>query len=132
MDDDVPEYSSFDEMIEAFEEAHGVYMGHYDMEGERVSADEWWQRRMEDPSYKRVAWTEVGDYEVSTVLLGIDHGMDPSKPPLIFETMIFDADRHGVWTDRYSNKVAALAGHDQAVAMAKAGDVPKYEDEGEA
>lgn len=121
------EDASFDEMIEQFEAAHGWYMGHYNMEGERISMKEWFKLRLEDPYYRRVAQTDVGDYAVSTVLLGTDHNLSGEGPPIIFETMIFDSDGHGVWLDRYPNKVAALAGHDQAVSMVRDGKVSEYD-----
>jgi len=37
---------------------------------------------------KRVAYTVIGDAQVSTVFLGIDHGYGPG-PPVLFETMVF-------------------------------------------
>lgn len=65
------------------------------------------------------------DTHISTVFLGLDHslrwpgGADPR--PLVFETMIFYAgdygDEAGQW--RYSTWTEALAGHDQAVMLAR-------------
>lgn len=71
--------------------------------------------------YKRVAYTDLDVAEVSTVWLGIDHGFGRSHVPLIFETMIFAAsDELDQQTWRYPTEAAALAGHDQAVAWARA------------
>jgi len=40
-------------------------------------------------SDRKVAFTEVGKFDVSTVFLGIDHSFD-NGIPLLFETMVFD------------------------------------------
>lgn len=37
---------------------------------------------------RRVAWTEVGPYKVSTVFLGIDHAFG-SEVPILWEAMVF-------------------------------------------
>jgi len=102
---------------------------YYGMDGEPLTWRQWSERRMENPDARRVALTKIGNYEVSTVLLGIDHRFSRSGPPIIFETMIFDQtgitdDSLGneVFCDRYTNKVAALAGHDQACERARRRD----------
>ncbi len=58
--------------------------------------------------------------EVSTVFLGMDHGfrMDGGRPTL-WETMIF-RNGHGDEQWRYTSVIAARAGHDAAVAFARA------------
>lgn len=68
---------------------------------------------------RHVAVTPVGeDVEVSTVWMGIDYGFGRTESPLIYETMIFGGDRDGdQW--RTPNRDAALAAHDQAVALAR-------------
>jgi hypothetical protein len=67
-----------------------------------------------DESYRRVALTHVGAVEISTVFLGFDHGFGMSPHPILFETMVFGGplDTHA---ERWTNEVAALAGHDQWV-----------------
>lgn len=101
-------------------------LGWYDYDGNPVSSEEW-ERMFQDFDRRQVAFTKVSDtMEVSTVWLGLDHRMpsplfDGPGAPLIFETMIFaradeDLDTR-CW--RWSNKDAALAGHDQAVALAR-------------
>ena len=53
---------------------------------------------------RRVARDVIGDVEVSTVFLGIDHSWDDERP-LLFETMIFggkydeDQDRCATWEE---------------------------------
>ena len=62
---------------------------------------------------------EVGDHWVSTVFLGINHGFDPDEDPLLFETMVFDKERHGGDMERYSTWDDALAGHEAMVERVK-------------
>lgn len=38
---------------------------------------------------RRVAFDKVGDYEVSTVFLGMDHNFGEGSQPILYETMIF-------------------------------------------
>lgn len=51
-----------------------------------------------------VSKTQVGDVEVSTVFIGLDHSFGGSKP-LLFETMVFggkhdqDVQRYGTWEE---------------------------------
>lgn len=89
----------------------------YDRAGNAISQDAWALLHA-DIGYIVVAKTPIGDdAEVSTVWIGLDLGLREG-PPLIFETMIFGGDHDGQqW--RYPNEVAALAGHDQAVALAR-------------
>ena len=97
----------------------------YDFDGNPITIEEW-DRLFHDFERRQVAYTELGAVSVSTVWLGLDHRLPPPieepGPPLIFETMIFtgnDDDEldHSTW--RYPNKDAALAGHDQAVALVR-------------
>jgi len=53
-----------------------------------------WARFFEDINNLRVAYDIIGDVEVSTVFLGIDHNFGKGEP-LLFETMIFGGDRDG-------------------------------------
>jgi len=70
---------------------------------------------------RRIGSAEIGEAHVSTVFLGVDHGFDPSLPPLLFETMVFwkghDLDQE---QDRYATREEALAGHEAMVARVKA------------
>lgn len=82
-----------------------------------------WGKLFENPEYKRVASTTLKDGKwVSTVWLGMDYNMFGEGPPLIFETMVFSADkeynllfnrsfRHELDCDRYSTEREALEGH---------------------
>jgi hypothetical protein len=61
---------------------------------------------------------QVGQFWVSTVFLGLDHQYG-AGPPRLFETMVFDAGRDGIYQSRYSTWELALEGHERAVAWAK-------------
>lgn len=73
---------------------------------------------------RRVARDEVGDVEVSTVFLGLDHSHGRGAP-MLFETMTFGGGpRTDEWCSRYSTWDEALAGHGEvvrAVRIAQAG-----------
>jgi hypothetical protein len=83
---------------------------HYDRDGREISQAEWSELFALGLSYRRIAYDEATG--VSTVWLGIDYSFGDG-PPLIFETLGHDGD-----VQRWPNEVAALAGHDQAVAQA--------------
>lgn len=70
--------------------------------------------RLQDLDYKRVAYTKVGDTQVSTVWLGTDLNLYGGKP-LIFETMVFDKDDNYIEEERYSTEAEALKGHAKLV-----------------
>jgi hypothetical protein len=90
----------------------------YDFDGNPIGLWEW-SELFADTDRRRVARTELGDgVEVSTVWLGLDHRFLGDGPPLIYETMIFGGP-HDEWQWRWPNRDAALAGHDQAVALAR-------------
>jgi hypothetical protein len=61
---------------------------------------------------RRVARTEIGDAEVSTVFIGLDHCFGFRGPPILFETMVF-ADDHPLDEIqlRYSTWAEAETGH---------------------
>ena len=64
-----------------------------------------------------VAKTIVGDIEISTAFLGIDHSSVDGLP-ILFETMIFGGDfDQDEW--RYSTWEEAEKGHQQAVAQVR-------------
>ena len=69
---------------------------------------EWMERAIEaQPDRHIVQKTTIGDHEVSTVFLGLDHNWG-SGPPLLWETMVFpECDE----CDRYSTLAEARAGH---------------------
>jgi len=72
-----------------------------------------WGRWMQAAD-RRVARTQVGDADVSTVFLGINHAFDNGEP-ILFETMIFGGERDGDG-QRYHTWEQAEAGHAKFVA----------------
>lgn len=65
---------------------------------------------------RRVDFTKVGDSEVSTVFLGMDHSFGAGQP-VLWETMIFGG-AHDSYQERYTSHAAAVAGHQRAVVLA--------------
>lgn len=64
---------------------------------------------------RRVAQTIIGDVNISTVFLGLDHQFGDG-PPLVFETMIFGGE-HNEDQWRYSTWGEAMKGHEAAVRL---------------
>ena len=56
---------------------------------------------------------------ISTVFLGIDHNWGLGDP-ILWETMIFGGPHHG-YSERYTSRDEAIAGHAEAVAMVREG-----------
>ncbi len=92
---------------------------YYDWDGNPIDGVMEWAKKCEDPDYKRVALDRVGDKEVSTVWLGLDHNFG-NGPPLIFETMVFGDDGEED-VRRYSTKDEAERGHARIVASLRGG-----------
>lgn len=82
------------------------------MDGKPISTNEYIAREKADRHWRRVAYTEVGESYVSTVLLGSDHSFG-FGPPIIFESMVFPDCGE---CERYATRVEALEGHAQMVA----------------
>jgi hypothetical protein len=89
-------------------------MNHYILDGKRPARVDflhwaiWWKS-----ADRTVNKTTVGEIEVSTVFLGLDHQFGEG-PPLLFETMIFGGERdNDQW--RYSTWREAEKGHDKVV-----------------
>jgi hypothetical protein len=96
---------------------------YYDIDGNPLTTLDWvvLLESRDMTEYGVIGNTYIGDVRVSTIWLGLNHNFGDG-PPLIFETMIFglpDEDEVGEYQWRYSTKEAALAGHDQAVALVK-------------
>lgn len=67
-------------------------------------------RWYENHQNRRVARTEHNNVSVSTVFLGVDHGLMEDGPPVVFESMVFGGpmDQH---QDRYCTWDEAMKGH---------------------
>ena len=90
------------------------------VDGEPVPCDDvlTWGRWFEGSGDQRIVRKDqVGDIEVSTVFLGLDHSFGRGAP-LLWETMIFGG-QHDGYQDRYATKAGALLGHEHAVRIAK-------------
>jgi hypothetical protein len=68
-----------------------------------------------DLADRHVGLTEAEPLRVSTVFLGVDHNFTGKGPPLLFESMVFDADGE-VDCERYATREEAAAGHIRLVA----------------
>lgn len=95
-------------------------MRYYGLDGQPISQAEGWAL-MENGAARTVARSVIGmpdgDVTVSTVFLVIDHAHRPG-PPMLWETMIFGGP-HDDECWRYATREAALAGHDQALMLAR-------------
>ena len=67
-----------------------------------------WGKEMQKQN-RRVAKDNIGDIEVSTVFLGLNHNFGDGDP-LLFETMVFGGKLDG-GMDRYSTWEEAVIGH---------------------
>jgi hypothetical protein len=66
--------------------------------------------------HKVVQQDNVGELFISTVWLGLDHGWGKGEP-LIYETMIFNADFEELFCMRYSRWNKAINIHVRVVAL---------------
>ncbi len=83
--------------------------------GKPISFEKW-TRCMRSDEYRRVNFTRVGPYDVSTVWLGLS-----PQPTLIFETMVFaKGSPLDFGMERYTDIREALHGHDAKVAEVRA------------
>ena len=90
---------------------------YYDKEAKPINAMEW-MALFDDPNYQRISRTEIGDYIVSTVWLGLDHNYGDGDP-VIFETMVFDKKGDDVGQRRYCTLAQAARGHMEMVVEAE-------------
>jgi hypothetical protein len=63
----------------------------------------------------QVALTKVGKLLISTVFLGLNHNFIGAGDPLLFETIIFDAEGTGGYPRRFVTWLEAEQGHRKAV-----------------
>lgn len=112
------------------ENANGRYV--LDENGEprlEPSLMRWGQWFEQSIAQRRVAWTEIYPFAVSTLFLGLDHSFFRG-PPLLFETMVFWKRRGRYHTRRYAvhqvrtfTRAEARHLHDEAVADVRAGRI---------
>jgi len=58
--------------------------------------------------------TMVGDWEVSTVFLGLDHNFGSGGKPVLWETMVYGGPMDD-YQERYSSLAKARSGHNKVV-----------------
>lgn len=84
---------------------------HYNRKGELIGLGDW-AVLMEDPTYIQILDDYIEGTRVSTVWMGIDLSFNRSRPPLIFETMIFsDVPELDGLQWRFATEEGARAGH---------------------
>ena len=91
---------------------------YYNRDGEPISPQLWW-REFDDSESRRVDYTQIGDVEVLTVFLGLDHQLGEG-PPLIYETMAFGG-KLADECERYTTEAQAKFGHAAMVRRVKEG-----------
>jgi hypothetical protein len=88
---------------------------YYDWTGRPISLGQW-ARLFEDE--RHISEDRIGDVDISTVWMGLDHNFLANGPPLIFETMIFGGVLDGeCW--RYATEREAREGHARAVELVR-------------
>jgi len=65
---------------------------------------------------RRVDFTVIGDVEISTVFLGLNHSFGLTDKPVLYETMVFGG-KHDGHCQRYCTREEAIAGHSLCVDM---------------
>lgn len=70
----------------------------------------WAQWFENNPARRIVKKTRIGDSEVSTVFLGLDHSFGHESGPLIYETLVFGGSLANEM-ERCSTPAEALEGH---------------------
>ena len=83
-----------------------------------------WARWIEAAD-RKIASDTIGDARVRTMFLGLDYSFGDG-PPILFETTILGGTHDG-YMDRYTNRIAALAGHDQAMDLVQRIEKPPAE-----
>lgn len=64
---------------------------------------------------RKVAVDKVGELEVSTAFIGMDHNFADDGPPLVFETMVFDGEGGGGEWRWYATWDDAERGHREMI-----------------
>lgn len=73
-------------------------------------------------NYIHVGDKTIDGKRISTIFVGICHNFNIFDGyPIVFETMIFDENDHGIYQERYSTWQEAEEGHKRAVEWVKNG-----------
>jgi hypothetical protein len=92
---------------------HYILNGHEPVAADLMTWAQWFEK-----ADRRVAFNKIGDTDVSTVFLGIDHNFYGRGAPLLFETMVFGGPLDQE-CQRYSTWDQAEAGHMAMVERVK-------------
>lgn len=87
-------------------ESHEEYFGWH----ESMPDSSWWYQRKTGIGFQ-IRRDDVGDSIVSTIYLGLDHGLGCSGDPVLYQTMTFPGGKQ----ERYSSWAAASHGHRAAM-----------------
>jgi hypothetical protein len=90
--------------------------GNPKLEDNPIKAVKWYEKI----DNRRVAESIIDRVRVSTVFLSFDHNFSGQGPPVLWETMIFGGP-HDDYTERYTNRDDAIAGHAVAVKLVESG-----------
>jgi len=72
---------------------------------------------------RHVARDEVRRWLVSTIFLGVDHRRDPNVGlPVLWETMVWDAEHEVQLCRRYTSQADAFVGHQEVVDVLRTWD----------
>lgn len=83
----------------------------WDKQGQLIDAFEW-MKLMSDDTYKRVAYTRLGNCVISTVWTGLDSFQKLRGLAMTYETMVFPVDSFNeIDMNRYGTEEEALLGH---------------------
>lgn len=88
-----------------------ILNGHEVVPADLMTWSKWFEK-----SDRTVRKTTIGDVDVSTVFIGLDHRFGDAGPPLVFETMIFGG-QHDEYQDRCSTWDEAEAMHAKACKL---------------
>lgn len=64
----------------------------------------------------QVRHSQIGNYDVSTVFLGLNHNWRREGPPVLWETMVFGGRLDARMQSRYTSYEDALKGHEAILA----------------
>jgi hypothetical protein len=91
---------------------HYILEGHTPVQTDLMTWAKWFET-----ADRVVSNTQIGEWRISTVFLGLDHAFHGS-PPLLFETLVFGGPLDGEM-DRYSTWDQAEAGHKEICARVR-------------
>jgi hypothetical protein len=98
---------------------------YYDLDGNPTDLHTWsrlFAERFDGDEPGRIGCDRTHGLVVSTVWLGLDHGMPWGDRPTLWETMVFpDGTAEDLYMQRYASRAAAVRGHGLVVKMVRDG-----------